>query len=179
MPKKGKEALNESGKESEEIYEDPDHLYEWVSPSNPRPRPPSPEYETPNIQPPPTDKPSDNANSEGIYEAMIEYLKEKLNPSQMDAVAIMLQTMKDTISEDKTKTSGPPPDYQPPPPPEIYETLDMEMDVYSDYQSVVENPATNQPKPMKKKPPPVPQKPRRFREFNPSKNPDDLQELRK
>ena len=176
MPKKAKEALNES----EQIYEDPD-LYEWVSPINPRPRSPSPEYEIPNVQLPTTDKPSDNADSEGIYEAMIEYLKEKLNPSQMDAVAIMLQSMKDTINKDKTKTSGPPPDYQPPPPTELYETLDLETDIYSDYQSVVENPATNppKPKPMKKKPPPVAQKPRRFREFNPSKNPDDLQELRK
>ena len=185
-------------------------------------------YEMPVLSDPATNVPSDK---EGLYEEKIEYVKGKFNPSQMDAVAIY-QSMKDSISEDKTKTSGPPPDYPPPPPPpdgivEIYPDLEdddgiedediyephkamskpkpvnenktktsgpspyyqtlpptdvykmqgTETEIYSElaiYQNVVENPATN-----KKKPPPVAQKPRHFREFYPSKNPSDLQELRK
>lgn len=176
-PKKGKEeAIN--GIDSEQIYEDLDGIYETVFPSNPRSHSPSPEYEIPNVQPPSTDKPSDNSNSEEVYEAMIQYLKEKLNPSQMDSIAIMLQSMKNSISEDKTKISGPPPACQPPSPPDVSETIYE----YPDHASVVENAshkATNQPTPVKRKPPPVAQKPRRFREFNPSRNPDDLQEFRK
>ena len=100
-----------------------------------------------------TNIPSDNTDKEGLYE------------------------QKNSISEDKTKTSGPPPDYPPPPsPPDVYEMLDTETEIYSGpekltYQNI---PATNKPKPKKKSP--VAQKPGHF---SPSKNPDDLQELRK
>ena len=183
LPEKSQEALPKSHKEAEgmHIYEE---IPDIVSPSSSHaPRVQEELYEMPVLSDPATNISSDSADKEGLYEEMIEYLKEKLNPSQMDAVAIMLQSMKDSINEDKTKTSGPPPDFPPPPPPDVYETVEIYPDIADDDgiedEGIYEpHKAMSKPKPVKKKPP-VAQKPKKVREFYPSKNPEDLQEFRK
>ena len=180
LPEESYEALPKPHKEAEgmHIYEE---IPDIVSPSSSHAQ--EELYEMPVLSDPATNVPSDSTDEEDVYEAMIEYLKEKLNPSQMDAVAIMLQSMKDSINEDKTKTSGPPPDFPPPPPPpdeivEIYPDLE-DNDGIEDEDMYKPHKVMSKPKPVKKKPPPVAQKPKKIREFYPSKNPEDLQEFRK
>lgn len=184
LPEKSQDTLPKSNKEAEGM-----HIYEEIpniiSPLSSHSSHVQEElYETPVISAQATNVPSDDTDKEGLYEEMIDYLKEKLSPSQMDAIAIMLQSMKNSISEDKTKTSGPPPDYRPPSPPtEIYETVDLNM-YYPDLaeDDGIEDKDKKEPKAMskpKKKPPPVAKKPKQVREFYPSKNPDDLHEFRK
>ena len=50
----------------------------------------------------PTDIPSGNTEGEDVYEEIVHFLKEKLDPSQMDAIAIMLQRMKQSVHPEVT-----------------------------------------------------------------------------
>ena len=52
------------------------------------------------------DIPSGYTEGEDIYEEMVHFLKEKLNPSQMDAIAIMLQRMKQSVHPEVTSPSA-------------------------------------------------------------------------
>ena len=127
-------------------------------------------------------------SDDDVYEKILYILKEKFDPSQMDAIAQMLQSTKLSVYQERTppvKSSTPippqiPPPLHPPPPPldiDIYPELEEESNGEEEHRKPEPKQYTNIPDSKPKTCPPVPPKPKGWRELRPSRNREDMQSL--
>ena len=173
------------------------YLYEEIEMYTELPQPSKePVYDEPLVSSHPTPLnvpatvPSGSAehDDDGVYEKILHILKEQFDPSQMDAIAQMLQSTKLSVDQEKTlpresSVAVPPqipPPANPPPPPldmDIYPDLEEDSDSEEENRKPRPKPYTNMPVSKPKIRPPVPPKPKGWRELKPSKSREDIWKL--
>ena len=146
LPKKDDDETEEIG---ENVYTPEPSKNMPPSSMSPGPNPPvtspSNPSQNPNYVNIPPKLPSDTPgiDDDDAYESVIEYLQGKLNPNQMDAIAIMLQAVRASTQPEGTppivrntaalqSPSFPPPSYPPPSTPPPNPKQDLNVDIYPD-----------------------------------------------